>query len=202
MPDDSVLHELGNILAVIAGQAEFLLHQDPGADPAEARDALEAIRRAALRGRDRLRDARGVRARPGAPTETPSPAASAVAHRILLVDDEEDVRDALTGLLKQAGHQVDDVGTGEDAIALFERDRFDCVITDLALPGLSGITLSRVVKDRRPDVFVILMTGSSENFEPAMVRAAGVDRLLIKPSGRTELLAAVAGCRRSAQASS
>jgi CheY-like chemotaxis protein len=193
MPDDSILHELGNILAVIAGQAEFLLHQEPG-DPAESRESLEAIRRAALRGRDRLRAARTARS---PAVETPADGAAAV--RILLVDDEEDLRDALVGLLKQAGHRVATAVSGEDAIARLERDRFDCVITDLALPGLSGLTLSRVVKDRFPETFVILTTGSSESFEPAMVRAAGVDRLLFKPSGREEILAAVAGSRPSAQ---
>jgi CheY-like chemotaxis protein len=199
MPDDKMLHELGNLLAVIAGQAEFLLHQEAGADPAETRQSLEAIRNAALRGRDKLRAARGLVGDPPGTEESSRPAPQAPL-RILLVEDEEDVRDALTGLLRQAGHRVETATNGEDGVARYQAERFDCVITDLALPGLSGLTLSRVVKDRSPDVFVILMTGSSEHFEPAMVRAAGVDRLLFKPSGRSELLAAVAAARPSPQA--
>jgi CheY-like chemotaxis protein len=193
MPEEKMLHELGNLLAVIAGQAELLLHQDPGADPAETRKSLEAIRNAALRGRDRMLEARGLAAAP--PTASPD-----APLRILLIDDEDDVRDAVAALLRQAGHHVDVVSNGEEGVARYDRDRFDCVITDLALPGLSGFTLSRVVKDRHPDVLVILMTGSSDEFEPAMVRASGVDRVLFKPAGRSELLSAVAAAQRSAQA--
>lgn len=188
-----MLHELGNLLAVIAGQAELLLHQDPPADPAETRKSLEAIRNAALRGRDRLREARGLAGAP--PTASPD-----APLRILLIDDEDDVRDAVAALLRQAGHHVDVVSSGEEGVARYDTDRFDCVITDLALPGLNGFTLSRVVKDRHADVLVILMTGSSDEFEPAMVRASGVDRVLFKPAGRSELLSAVAAAQRSAQA--
>ena len=198
MPDDTTLHELGNLLAVIAGQAEFLLHQEPDADPAQARAALEAIRGAALRARDRLREARGSLAK----AATPAPAAPAkvAAVSILLVDDEDEVRDAVAGMLRQAGHRVDTAASGEDGIARSERQRFDCLITDLALPGLNGFTLSRVVKDSHPGVFVIVMTGSGEDFEPALVRASGVDRVLFKPAGRDEILAAVAESHRAAQA--
>ena len=73
MADDKTLHELGNMLAVIAGQAEFLLHQDSG-HRAEVRDSLTAIRDAALRGRDKLRQARGKAAN-GAPTAPSAPPA-------------------------------------------------------------------------------------------------------------------------------
>jgi CheY-like chemotaxis protein len=198
MPEEKMLHELGNLLAVIAGQAEFLLHLEPGADPAEARESLEAIRSAALRGRDRLREARGFVAAP--PTAGSHGSTPVAPLRILLVDDEDDVRDAVAALLRQAGHRVEAASNGEDGVARYEKDRFDCVITDLALPGLNGFTLCRVVKDRHPEVLVILMTGSSEEFEPAMVRAAGVDRVLFKPAGRSELLGAVAAAHRSAQA--
>lgn len=198
MPDDKTLHELGNILAVIAGQAEFLLHQEPG-HAADMHDSLTAIRDAALRGRDKLRE---VRSQPAVATEsTARPAAAATPPlRVLLVDDNDDLREGLAGLLRQAGHRVEGAASGEEAIARIDRERFECVITDLVLPGLSGLTLSRVIKDRHPDSFVVLMTGSGEDFEPAMVQAAGVDRLLFKPSGRDELLAAVAASRRSMQA--
>jgi CheY-like chemotaxis protein len=198
MSEEKMLHELGNLLAVIAGQAEFLLHQEPGADPAESRESLEVIRSTALRGRECLREARG------AVTASPTPPSQAAVwdgpRRILLVDDEDDVRDAVAALLRQAGHSVEVASSGEDGVARYEKARFDCVVTDLGLPGLNGFTLCRVVKDRHPDVLVILMTGSSEEFEPAMVRAAGVDRVLFKPAGRSELLGAVAAARRSAQA--
>jgi CheY-like chemotaxis protein len=194
MSDDRVLHELGNILAVIAGQAEFLLHQERGADPAETRQSLEAIHNAALRGRDKLSRARGHRTTSTAETRR-SAIENLAALRILVVDDEDEVRDALAGLLRQAGHRVDTAPTGEDALAHSGRERFDCIITDLALSGLNGLTLCRVIKDRTPGTFVVLMTGSSEQFEPAMVRAAGVDRLLFKPSGREQILAAIAECR-------
>ncbi len=199
MPDDKMLHELGNILAIIAGQAEFLLHQEPGGNPAESRESLTAIRDTALRGRDKLRQIRGHAA--GAPADVPRTKAEPVAPlRVLLVDDEDDLREGLAGLLRQVGHRVETAASGEEGVARSERERFDCVITDLILPGLNGLTLSRVIKDSHPETFVILTTGSGEDFEPAMVRAAGVDRLLFKPSGRDEILAAVAASRRSMQA--
>jgi CheY-like chemotaxis protein len=195
--DDKTLHELGNLLAVIAGQAEFLLQREPGADRAETRASLEAILGAALRGRDKLRQARSQRDASRIPAAVATSGTS-VRH-ILLVDDQEDVREAVAALLRQGGHRVELAGSGEDAMTLCERGDFDCVITDLSLPGLSGLTLSRVVKDRRADTYVILMTGSAEEFEPALVRAAGVDRLLFKPCPREDLLAAVADARPDGQ---
>ena len=198
MADDKTLHELGNILAVIAGQAEFLLHQ-VSSDPVETRESLTAIRDAALRGRDTVRSARKPRSVDPTP-RPPAPGTATVPAHILLVDDDDDVREGLVGLLRQAGHRVEGAASGEEAMSRIGLERFDCVITDLALPGLSGLTMSRVIKDRIPETFVVLMTGSGEDFEPAMVKAAGVDRLLFKPSGRDELLAAVAASRRSMQA--
>jgi CheY-like chemotaxis protein len=192
------LHELGNLLAVIAGQAEFLLHQDAGASAEQTAEVLATIRDAALRGREKLREVSTLTR--ALTVESPPPVAvpDVTGLRVLLIDDDEHVREVMAGLLRQAGHHV---ATAADAVAgirICERERFDCVVTDFTMPGMSGFAVSRLIKNKHPDVFVILMTGSDGPSDAGLYRAAGVDRLLLKPCGREEILAAVSAARRLA----
>jgi len=78
---------------------------------------------------------------------------------VLVVDDEEVVRGVLRILLSRKSYEHALVDTGEAAVDALSRARFDLVITDKNLPGISGLDVLREVKRRSPDTDVILMTG-------------------------------------------
>ncbi len=94
--------------------------------------------------------------------------------RLLLVDDEAGSREGLCLLLKREGYAVDAVDAGEDAVDLLGRHAYDVIITDLFLPGFSGIDLLKRVKDMALPTNVILITGhaSAETAVEAMKEGA------------------------------
>ena len=94
--------------------------------------------------------------------------------QILLVDDEPGSRDGLSLLLKQEGYQVTAADSGESALELLDKEQIDVMITDLFLPGVSGIELLKRVKERSLPCSVILITGhaSAETAVEAMKEGA------------------------------
>jgi signal transduction histidine kinase/CheY-like chemotaxis protein len=122
-----------------------------------------------------LREAQVAPARPAPPRRMPKPA------RILVVE-------TLAGLLQQAGHSVETALTGSAGIERYRQRRFDCVLTDLLMPGLNGLTVGRAIKDQDPGAYVVLLTAQAEQLDAKQTEAAGVDRVFIKPVGREQLL--------------
>ena len=181
------LHELGNLLAVALGRVESLLADDADPDHASRRAALESIRAAILRARDTVRSV----PREGAPAP---PAPPAARQRVLIIDDEDLMRDTLAGMFTGAGYEVDTAGSGQEGIEKYRRERFDCVITDARMPGISGLVVARAIKDHDPRAHIVLLTGVEH--DPQELNAAGVDRVLMKPTRRAAILEAV---RRSPQ---
>ena len=76
---------------------------------------------------------------------------------ILIVEDEEILRDSLRDSLSDA-HDVEAVGSGEDALALVKDRNFDVVLTDVRLPGMSGVELIRLIKESKPPVVCVVIT--------------------------------------------
>lgn len=88
-------------------------------------------------------------------------------HRILVVDDEDNLRDVLVEVLKRDGHEVDSAVDGADGLRRAEAQRYDLVITDLRMPGLEGPDLYRAVRERYADhpprvIFMSANTGIEE----------------------------------------
>ncbi len=94
--------------------------------------------------------------------------------RILFIDDEPGSREGLTLLLKRQNYHVDAVAAGEDALSLLSRQSYDVIITDLFLPGVSGIDILKHVKEHSLPCNVILITGnaSAETAVEAMKEGA------------------------------
>lgn len=113
------------------------------------------------------------------------------ARRLLVVDDDVRVRTALASLLQTAGHEVEVASSGAEAIARYRECGFDCVVTDMEMPGLNGLAVCRAIKDYDRDAYVILLSGSDADEAAADIEAAGVDRVLIKPVTLNELLQVV-----------
>jgi CheY-like chemotaxis protein len=111
--------------------------------------------------------------------------------RCLVIDDEKDIADAIQDILEAYGHKV---STSEPEAALdhVQSDDFDLVITDLAMPGITGWQVNEAVKRRHPDVPVILMSGFGVEIDGDERRRQRVDAVLAKPIAIDDLLTAVA----------
>jgi DNA-binding NtrC family response regulator len=79
--------------------------------------------------------------------------------RVLLVDDEADFVEALSGRLEVRGLAVDAAADGTTAIQKVHENKYDAIILDLAMPGMDGIETLRAMRNLNPDVQVILLTG-------------------------------------------
>jgi len=107
--------------------------------------------------------------------------------KILLIDDEETGREALTLLLKAAGHAVKSAGSGNEAFQTLTRDTFDIVITDLFLPDASGIDILKKVKEDAPLTEVILITGHASAETAVKAMKEGAFDYITKPLNFDEL---------------
>jgi len=111
--------------------------------------------------------------------------------KVLIVDDEAIIRDFLVEALKRKGIDAQAVDTGEKAVKLLQDQSFDMVITDLKMPGISGMDVLRKAKELSPTTLVIVITafGTIENAVAAM--QAGAFNYLIKPFSLECLLATI-----------
>jgi CheY-like chemotaxis protein len=88
-------------------------------------------------------------------------------HLILVVDDEDNLRDVLVEVLKRDGHEVDSAVDGAEGLRRAEERRYDLVVTDLRMPGIEGPELYRALRQRYPDdpprvIFMSANTGIEE----------------------------------------
>lgn len=82
--------------------------------------------------------------------------------KILLVDDEEDIREILGMSLEETGYRVKTAESGEDALSCLEEEGFPVVICDIKMPGMDGITLLQKIKKQYPETEVIMITGHGD----------------------------------------
>ena len=101
--------------------------------------------------------------------------------RILVVDDEEYVRDLLRDILEKEGCEAVVAEGGYQALSLFENGNFDAVFTDIGMPGMNGWELSRAVRQRNTNIPVAVITGWGEAVGSQERQAAQVDWVLTKP---------------------
>ncbi|HEV8529912.1 MAG TPA: ATP-binding protein [Methylomirabilota bacterium] len=101
--------------------------------------------------------------------------------QILVVDDSKEVREVLHELLSRYGHTVVSCSDGESGLVELETRRFDLVIVDVGLPGISGLELASRLKQRWPGTTIALMTGYLDRLGPEDAKANGVDFVLGKP---------------------
>jgi CheY-like chemotaxis protein/anti-sigma regulatory factor (Ser/Thr protein kinase) len=113
--------------------------------------------------------------------------------RILVVDDEQDVREALTLLLRQQGHIVACAASGRAALDhLATGLNVDLVLTDLGMPDMTGWAVAATVKERWPEVPVGLITGWGNEPDGTPSERSAVDFILAKPVARSSLAAVLA----------
>ena len=101
--------------------------------------------------------------------------------RILVVDDEPFVCDAVKMMLDFDGHHVETASSGAEALAILERSKFDVVITDFAMPTMKGDELAVAIKSRWPGQPVVMITAYAEMLHTSGNPLRGVDFLISKP---------------------
>jgi len=110
---------------------------------------------------------------------------------IAVVDDDSCVRESMSSLLRSVGHVVREFGSGEELAAFLALDETDCVITDVRMPGMSGLELQRRLAASHPRLPVVLMTahGSDDEVRARALSDGALDYLSKPPSEETVLKA-------------
>lgn len=121
--------------------------------------------------------------------------------RILVVDDEPFVCDAVKMMLAFDGHSVETASSGKDALALFDKSEFDVVITDFAMPAMKGDELALAIKARNPRQPVVMITAYAEMLQASGKPMPGVDFMISKPFLLENLREAIARVAPLAQKS-
>jgi DNA-binding NtrC family response regulator len=110
---------------------------------------------------------------------------------ILIVDDEDVLRRALVRALEEAGYAVIQASAGSDAVRLVEAHAIDVVVSDVSMPNMSGHELLLAIKQRAPDLPVILTSGDPNVDGASRAVTDGAWCCLAKPVGRRALLETV-----------
>jgi len=111
--------------------------------------------------------------------------------RILIVDDEENMRNTLAAVLKRQGYATETAASGEEAVSLAERAAFDLIITDLKMPDMDGIEVFRRVKVIQPDIAAIIITGYASLDSAIEAIRLGAYDYIVKPFKMEQLLLSI-----------
>jgi PAS domain S-box-containing protein len=119
---------------------------------------------------------------------------------VLLVEDEDSVRQMMLRQLDRSGYRVQDVGDPTEALRIFAADpqHFDVLLTDIVMPGMSGTQLASRVREVRPDLPVLFISGYTTGPAPGGHELPTDGSLLHKPFNRAELLTALSRALRPA----
>jgi len=117
------------------------------------------------------------------------PRASAASVRVLIIDDEHAIRDAIVYTLQAASYHVTEAATGRDALASAQREHFDLVIADLLLPDIAGADLIRQLRSDHNDTRILAITARGGTGTRDLVLSAGADQFMAKPFTMNQLLA-------------
>ena len=111
--------------------------------------------------------------------------------RVLVVEDEVNIRELVCLHLRHEGYLCDDVGDGKAALERTLADRYDLVVLDLMLPGLDGLSLCRAIRNGQlnRDVPILMLTARREESDKVVGLESGADDYLTKPFGVRELVA-------------
>ena len=115
------------------------------------------------------------------------------SEKILVVDDDDSIRDVVSKMLCRLGYAVLSADSGEKGLALFLKNEFDLVMTDFNMSGMDGINLAYCIKEKSPSTQVILMTGHEKEVILSRIRDTAVDQALFKPFTLMEMDVTVQG---------
>ena len=108
-------------------------------------------------------------------------------YRILIVEDDQKMKDGLRHIMRKEGYCVDAVNSGEAALKKIKAVEYDLIISDLKLPGISGMDVLKAIKQYNKNVFFIIITayGTVDNAVSAMKE--GAEDYILKPFDMEEM---------------
>jgi DNA-binding NtrC family response regulator len=111
---------------------------------------------------------------------------------ILIVDDEQSIREIMTDALERQGYRVKTAKDAEEALLCFEQTRFDLALVDMRMPGkMDGLDLLREVHQRWPAVVVIILTAYATMDTAIEAMRDGAYDYLVKPAGISQILESI-----------
>lgn len=113
------------------------------------------------------------------------------AFRILVVDDEPNIRALFQDALQRSGYQVATAASGPEALSLAGNQRFDLAFLDIKMPGLNGVDTLKALKQLNPEVNVVMITGYAAEDLVAASLNSGAFVCLTKPFGVAQILEVV-----------
>ena len=116
--------------------------------------------------------------------------------RILVVEDDPAIADAVVGALRLAGHEVDHTERGEPVVRSIERDHYDLAVLDLGLPGVDGMTVLRELRAAKQSIPVLILTARDAIEDRVRGLEEGADDYMIKPFALPEVMARVNALHR------
>lgn len=123
--------------------------------------------------------------------------AGAGTKRILVIDDEETTRDALTNILRRAGFDASSAGDGPESLLEIRKSAFELVLLDIDLPGMRSLEVFRILKKISPETRICLMTGWPKGVEAyaedylVLLEEGAIDKMLRKPLSKDDVLRAI-----------
>ena len=115
------------------------------------------------------------------------------SEKILVVDDDDTIRDVVSKMLCRLGFEVSSADSAESGLALFFKNKFDLVITDFSMSGMDGINLAYYIKEKSPSTQVVLMTGDDKAVILSKIKGTAVAKALFKPFTLAEMDVTVQG---------
>ena len=106
---------------------------------------------------------------------------------ILIVDDELIMRESLAGWLQRDGHEVETAASGEEALKKVEEKRYDILLVDIKMEGISGLDVLKQVKEDDPDIAVVMITAYGSISTAIDAMKSGAQDYLLKPFDPNEL---------------
>ncbi|MGE5326997.1 MAG: response regulator transcription factor, partial [Deltaproteobacteria bacterium] len=119
------------------------------------------------------------------------------AGRILIVDDEAQIRRVMRATLSGHGYEVSEARSGEEAVEKMAAERFDLVLLDVNMPGMGGLEACRAIR-RASDAAIIMLTVRNAEKDKVEALDAGADDYVTKPFSTPELLARIRAALRRA----
>ena len=113
--------------------------------------------------------------------------------RVLICEDEDNIRNFVLIYLKRAGYDVVDVNSGELALQKFEEENgnFDIVVLDVMLPGIDGFTVCKRLREKSPTLGIIMLSAKTQEMDKVNALMLGADDYMTKPFATSELVARI-----------
>ena len=110
--------------------------------------------------------------------------------RVLIVDDEDRIRDLVKQYLKFEGYEYSEAAKGQQAVELFQKQPCELIVMDVMMPFMDGISALRMIRESSP-VPVILLTAKGEDYDKVLGLELGADDYVVKPFSPKELMARI-----------